>query len=70
MQGLTPVQVVALVGVLGVGAQWLAWRLRLPAIVLMLGVGLPVCALLPNLGPPDAGVFRLGHGDGLAAPPG
>ncbi len=27
-------------------------------------------ALLPNLGPPDAGVFRLGHGDGLAAPPG
>ena len=42
MQGLTPVQVVALVGVLGVGAQWLAWRLRLPAIVLMLGVGLLV----------------------------
>ncbi|WP_188716625.1 hypothetical protein [Paracoccus acridae] len=27
-------------------------------------------ALLPNLGPPDSGVFRLGHGDGLAAPPG
>ncbi|WP_405401628.1 cation:proton antiporter [Paracoccus sp. Ld10] len=57
MQGLTPVQVVALVGVLGVGAQWLAWRLRLPAIVLMLGVGLlvgPVMGLfLPerDLGP-------------------
>lgn len=42
MQALTPVQVVALVGVLGVGAQWLAWRFRLPAIVLMLGVGLLV----------------------------
>ncbi|WP_410219556.1 cation:proton antiporter [Paracoccus sp. (in: a-proteobacteria)] len=42
VQGLTPVQVVALVGVLGVGAQWLAWKLRLPAIVLMLGVGLLV----------------------------
>ena len=27
-------------------------------------------ALLPNLGPPVAGVFRLGHGDGLTAPPG
>ena len=27
-------------------------------------------ALLPNLGPPDAGVFRLSHGDGLSAPPG
>ena len=27
-------------------------------------------ALLPNLGLPDAGVFRLGHGDELAAPPG
>ncbi|HSG56943.1 MAG TPA: cation:proton antiporter, partial [Paracoccaceae bacterium] len=30
----------ALVGALGVGAQWLAWRLRLPAIVLMLVAGL------------------------------
>ena len=29
-----------------------------------------VCALLPFSGRPDAGVFRLGHGDGLAAPPG
>ncbi len=30
----------ALIGVLGVGAQWLAWRLRLPAIVLMLVAGI------------------------------
>ena len=33
---LAPVMVFALVGALGVGAQWLAWRLRMPAIVLML----------------------------------
>jgi NhaP-type Na+/H+ or K+/H+ antiporter len=32
----------ALVGALGVGAQWLAWRLRMPAIVLMLAAGLLV----------------------------
>jgi len=31
---------IALIGVLGVGAQWLAWRLRLPAIVLMLVAGI------------------------------
>lgn len=40
--GLTPVQAMALVGVLGVGAQWIAWRFRLPSIVLMLGIGLLV----------------------------
>ena len=28
----------ATIGVLGVGAQWVAWRLRVPAIVLMLGI--------------------------------
>jgi NhaP-type Na+/H+ or K+/H+ antiporter len=35
--------------VLGVGAQWLAWRLRLPAIVLLLAIGVlvgPVSGLL------------------------
>ncbi|SDE17724.1 cation:proton antiporter [Limimaricola pyoseonensis] len=30
----------ALVGAIGVGSQWLAWRLRMPAIVLMLAAGL------------------------------
>ena len=30
----------------------------------------PWVALLSFLGRPDAGIFRLGHGDGLAAPPG
>ncbi|MGH1414493.1 MAG: cation:proton antiporter [Pelagimonas sp.] len=45
--GLDPVLAFALVGVLGVGSQWLAWRLRLPAIVLMLAAGL---AVGPGLG--------------------
>ncbi|MCA0850782.1 cation:proton antiporter [Salipiger thiooxidans] len=40
--GLDPVLGFALVGVLGVGSQWLAWRLRMPAIVLMLAAGLVV----------------------------
>ena len=38
--GLTPMEAFAVIGVAGVGAQWLAWRLRLPAIVLMLAAGL------------------------------
>lgn len=39
---MTPVMAFALIGAIGVGAQWLAWRLRLPAIVLMLAAGLIV----------------------------
>ncbi|WP_417588291.1 cation:proton antiporter [Pararhodobacter oceanensis] len=46
VSGLTPVEAIALVGVLGVGAQWLAFRLNLPAIVLMLGAGLIVGPVL------------------------
>lgn len=38
--GLGPVTAIALVGVLGVGAQWIAWRLKLPGIVVMLAAGL------------------------------
>ena len=38
--GLSPVEAFALVGVVGVGAQWLAWRFRLPGIVVMLLAGL------------------------------
>lgn len=41
---------VAMIGVLGVGAQWVAWRLRWPAIVLMSVAGLMV-------GPVAAGVL-------------
>ena len=40
--GMPPIMGFALVGALGVGAQWLAWRLRMPAIVLMLLAGLAV----------------------------
>ncbi|CUH77219.1 cation:proton antiporter [Tropicibacter naphthalenivorans] len=50
--GLDPVLAFALVGALGVGSQWLAWRLRLPAIVLMLAAGLIVG---PGLGVLDPG---------------
>ncbi|MGR3519844.1 MAG: cation:proton antiporter, partial [Roseovarius sp.] len=42
MDALDPVTAVAMVGALGVGAQWLAWRLQMPAIVLMLVAGLVV----------------------------
>lgn len=38
--GLGPIPAFAIVGIAGVGAQWLAWRFRLPAIVLMLAAGL------------------------------
>lgn len=38
--GLNPVEAFAIVGAAGVAAQWLAWRFRLPAIVLMLAAGL------------------------------
>lgn len=46
---LSPVETVAIIGVLGIGAQWLAWRLQLPAIVLMSVAGLlvgPAAAVL------------------------
>ncbi|TMV14496.1 cation:proton antiporter [Arenibacterium halophilum] len=46
---MSPVMAIALVGALGVGAQWLAWRLKLPAIVLMLLAGILIG--------PVAGVF-------------
>ncbi len=39
---MAPVMGFALVGALGVGAQWVAWRLRMPAIVLMLLAGLVI----------------------------
>ncbi|WP_299359564.1 sodium:proton antiporter [uncultured Paracoccus sp.] len=47
--GLSAMQALALIGVSGVGAQYLAWRFRMPAIVLMLAAGLalgPVTGLL------------------------
>jgi NhaP-type Na+/H+ or K+/H+ antiporter len=44
--GLSPVEAIALVGALGVGSQWLAWRLRMPAIVLMLVAGIIIGPVL------------------------
>ena len=49
--GLDPVTAFGLVGICGVGAQWLAWRLRLPAIVLMLAAGLLLGPVLGVLEP-------------------
>lgn len=43
---MEPVVAFALVGALGVGSQWIAWRLRMPAIVLMLVAGLLVGPVL------------------------
>lgn len=41
----------ALVGALGVGSQWIAWRLHLPAIVLMLAAGILIGPVLGVLDP-------------------
>ncbi|MEO1426119.1 MAG: hypothetical protein AAFU58_04940, partial [Pseudomonadota bacterium] len=46
---------ITLIGVLGVGAQWLAWRFNLPAIVLMAIAGI--------LAGPTLGLFNLLLGD-------
>lgn len=43
---MQPVMAFALVGVLGVGSQWLAWRMRMPAIVLMLLAGIIIGPVL------------------------
>lgn len=46
---LSPVEAVALIGVLGIGAQWLAWRMQWPAIVMMSVAGLlvgPISSLI------------------------
>ncbi|MFD0858176.1 cation:proton antiporter [Roseovarius aquimarinus] len=55
---MSPVMAFALVGAIGVGSQWLAWKLRLPAIVLMLLAGL---AIGPGLGifDPERDIGRL-----------
>lgn len=45
------VLVVAMIGVLGVGAQWLAWRFNLPAIVLMAAAGLAARPVFASLLP-------------------
>ncbi|MDT7856476.1 sodium:proton antiporter [Rubrivirga sp. S365] len=47
----TPLVTIAAVVVLGIGAQWVAWRTRLPSILLLLGAGFlagPVTGFLPQ----------------------
>ncbi len=39
---MDPITTFALIGLVGIGSQWLAWRFQLPAIVLMLAAGLVV----------------------------
>lgn len=51
-EGLGPLMAFGLIGALGVGSQWLAWRLRMPAIVLMLGAGLLAGPVFGVLDPP------------------
>lgn len=46
--------VIALVGLLGIGAQWVAWRTGWPAIVLMLGAGFVAGPLLGVIDPHHA----------------
>ncbi|MBB5519738.1 cation:proton antiporter [Amphiplicatus metriothermophilus] len=53
------VLVVAAIGVLGVGAQWIAWRFNLPAIVVMAVAGILAGPVLGILRPPP------GVGEGL-----
>ena len=48
---LDPALALGLVGVLGVGSQWLAWRMQAPAIVLMLLAGFVFGPLLGILNP-------------------
>jgi NhaP-type Na+/H+ or K+/H+ antiporter len=43
---MSPVMAFALVGALGVGSQWFAWRLSMPAIVLMLVAGVLIGPVL------------------------
>ncbi len=45
-EAMAPVMAFALVGALGVGSQWAAWRLRMPAIVLMLVAGVVIGPVL------------------------
>ena len=43
-----------IIGVLGIGAQWLAWRFHLPAIVLMAVAGVIAGPVLNIFAAPDA----------------
>jgi NhaP-type Na+/H+ or K+/H+ antiporter len=57
MPHLEPAAIFAIIGFLGIGSQWLAWRLQLPAIVLMLVAGILAGPVLGVLHPEQ----DLGH---------
>lgn len=69
---------VAIIGALGIGAQWLAWKLQAPAIVLMSAAGLiigPIWAVVfghPLINPTEVfatgGVDELGNSESLLRP--
>lgn len=44
---------IALIGVLGIGAQWIAWRINRPAIALMLAAGIIAGPVLGLINPDD-----------------
>ena len=47
----TPLLMIAAVVVLGIGAQWVAWRTRLPSILLLLAAGVlagPATGFIPQ----------------------
>lgn len=52
---------IALIVALGIGAQWLAWRLRIPAIVLLLLTGLVAGPVVFGVIQPDAAFGDLLH---------
>ena len=51
---MDPVLLFALIGALGIGSQWIAWRVRVPAIVMMLAAGLVAGPGLQLINPAEA----------------
>ena len=51
---MDPVTTFAVIGALGIGSQWLAWRFQLPAIVLMLAAGIIAGPLTGLLDPKES----------------
>lgn len=54
---MEPTLLIALIGALGIGSQWLAWRLQMPAIVLMLLAGIIAGPVTGFINPEE----ELGH---------
>lgn len=50
---ISPMVALAIIGAAGIGAQWIAWRLRLPSILLLLVAGILVGPVLGWLEPRD-----------------